>query len=268
LESTGDGDGATDTDDVGFGLTDADAVAPGEEEDPEPVPPAECADGPLALGVGEAPPPPVPGLLAEVVYVLPSAAKVMKVYISGCEVPVRLAPEKQITANSIVPPLGTRATVWISEIGSSSVPWNAEVTLLVAAEILKVCPLARTARKTAEPWNPVAHAVVVDQVGLLLPWPLAGFSATAPGFVPRTAGTACAACAAHIPSDVPPATTAPANHAPIERRPLLLTTGSLPPTCRAGPSSFVKKEDAPFEGRRITIYHGLCGLIVIKVPFH
>jgi hypothetical protein len=139
LEFTGDGDGATDADDVGLGLTgftDGDVVAPGEEDDPELVPPGERDDEPL--GVGEAPPPLVLGLLAEVVYVLPSAEKVMKVSISGCEVPVRLAPEKQITTNSMVPPLGTRATVWISETGSSSVPWNAAVTVLVAGEMLKV----------------------------------------------------------------------------------------------------------------------------------
>ena len=239
MEFTGDGDGATDAVDVGLGLTeftDGDAVAPGEEDDPEPVPPEERADGPL--GVGEAPPPLVVGLLAEVVYVLPSAEKVMKVSISRCEVPVRLSPEKQITANSMVPPLGTRATVWISETGSSSVPRNGAVTVLVAPEMLKVCPLAKTARKTAEPWNPVGHAVVVDQAGLLRSGPLAGFSATAPGSVPMTAGTALAAWAAHMPSNAPPTTTAPANHPPIERRFLLLTTGSLPSTCRAGPLSF------------------------------
>jgi hypothetical protein len=242
LESTADGDGATeadDVDDVEPGLTelaDADAAAPGAEEEPEPVPPGECADE--LLGVGVAPPPLVPVLVADVVYVLPSAEKVMKVYISGCEVPVRLAPEKQITANSMLPPLGTRATDWISEMGSSIVPRNGAVTVLVAGEMLKVCPLAMTARKTAEPWNPVGHAVVVAQVGLLASGPLAGFSATAPGSVPTAAGTAWAASAAHRPSSAPPATTAPAHHLPIERRFLLLTTGSLPSTCSAGPSSF------------------------------
>ena len=105
-------------------------------------------------------------------------AKVMKVFISACEVPVRLGPEKQITANSMLLPLGTRARAWISEMGSSILPRNGAVTVLVAGEMLKVCPLAMTARKTAEPWNPAGHAVVVAQVGLLPSGPLAGFSAT------------------------------------------------------------------------------------------
>jgi hypothetical protein len=83
--------------------------------------------------------------------------------------------------------LATSATVWISVMGPCSVPLNAEVTLSVAIEMLKVVPLGLTARKTAEPWNPAGHPVVVDQVGVLSIAPLAGFSATAPGSVPKAA---------------------------------------------------------------------------------
>lgn len=108
----------------------------------------------------------------------------MKVSISGREVPVRLAPEKQMTTNSWLPPLLTLATDWISMSDACSVPLKGAVTLATAGEMLKVVPLGLTARKTAEPWNPAGHAVVVDHVGVLLVAPLGGFSATAPGLVP------------------------------------------------------------------------------------
>lgn len=109
------------------------------------------------------------------------------------------------------------------EMGSSSVPWNGAVTLLVAPEMLVVAPLCSTMRKMAEPWKPVAHAVVVAQVGLVFVGPLAGFSATVPGAVPMTAETAWAGWVTHRPSNGPPTTTAPASHAIVRR--FLLRTG-------------------------------------------
>jgi hypothetical protein len=78
----------------------------------------------------------------------------------------------------------TPATDWIWVMGPCSVPLNGAVTLATAGEMLKVVPLGLTARKTADPWNPAGHAVVVDHVGMLLDAPLAGLSATAPGLVP------------------------------------------------------------------------------------
>jgi hypothetical protein len=158
----------------------------------------------------------------------------MNVSISARELPVKLSPEKQMTASSWLPPLGTPATDWISRIGPCSVPLNAEVTLSAAIEMLKVVPSALTARKTAEPWNPAGQPVVVDQVGVLFVEPLAGFSATAPGSVPKADWAPCASCAAYPPSSTPPTTTAPAIHPAIERA-FLLNTGSLPSTGRPEP---------------------------------
>jgi hypothetical protein len=155
----------------------------------------------------------------------------MNVSMTGCEVPVRLSPEKQMTTNSWLPPLGTPATDWISVMGPCSVPLNADVTLFVAGEMLKVVPLGLTARKTADPWNPDGHPVVVDQVGVLFTEPLDGFSATAPGAVPMADW---APWAAYPPSNTPPATTTPATHPAIEGA-FLLNRGSPPSRRRARP---------------------------------
>src|SRR5262249_40786879 len=73
-----------------------------------------------------------------------------------------------------------------------SVPLNGVATLLVACEMLTVVPSALTARKTAEPWNPAAHATSVAQVGVLDTGPVGGTSATWPGFVPTVAWAASA----------------------------------------------------------------------------
>ena len=140
--------------------------------------------------------------------------------ISGCEVPVRLCLEKQMISNFCVPPLGMPARDLIAAMGACNVPLNAAVTLFVACEMLKVVPSALTARKIADPWNPVGHATAVDQVGLPLIAPLAGFSVTAPGLA------AWAVWAAHAPSSTP-AAVMPASH-PIERPFLLLNMGSFP----------------------------------------
>jgi hypothetical protein len=104
-----------------------------------------------------------------------------------------------------------------------------------------VVPSAWTSRKTAEPWNPDGHAVLVDQVGLPLVAPLAGFSVTAPGSVPSPAR---AAGAAHTPSSTPPTTTAPASHPAIERPFLLLSKDFPPQRHQAGPSSILEQQDA------------------------
>jgi len=54
----------------------------------------------------------------------------------------------------------------------------------VAAERLSCRPLGKSMRKMPEPWNPDAHALVVDQVGELLSGPLGGFSWTAAEVLP------------------------------------------------------------------------------------
>ena len=86
-----------------------------------------------------------------VLYVLPFAEIVRYVDISGDELPVSDAPEKQYTTSSSVPPLASDATDWIVEIGSSSVPLNAEDTLAIVAEMLNVAPPPSSIRNTAEP---------------------------------------------------------------------------------------------------------------------
>jgi len=61
-----------------------------------------------------------------------------------------------------------------------SVPWNGVVVPFTAGEmLLVVVPSLWTSRKTADPWNPDAHAVLVDQVGLPFVAPLDGSSLTA-----------------------------------------------------------------------------------------
>ncbi len=185
-----------------------------DEPEPGPVPPGDEEDD--APGEGEA--------LALLVYVVPLAEYVMNVLIAGCEVPVRLGPEKQMTASSWVPPSGTSPAALIMAMVAWSVPLNAADVPFTAFEMLfVVVPSAWTSRKTAEPWNPDGHAVLVDQVGLPLVAPLAGFSVTTPGSVPRPAR---AAGAAHTPSSTPPITTAHASHPAIERPFLLLSKDS------------------------------------------
>jgi hypothetical protein len=93
-----------------------------------------------------------------------------------------------------VPPWERPLTVSIVEMEACSVPWNGAVTLSVACEMLKVVPSGRTARKIADFWNPDGHAEPVDQVGVPLVEPLAGFNATADGLVTEEA------CAAHAPT--------------------------------------------------------------------
>src|SRR5579859_3483615 len=106
----------------------------------------------------------------------------MKISISGSAVPVALAPEKQTTTSSWVPPFGMPPAAWIWAMLACSVPVNGAATEFVAAEmLLVVVPSLCTSRNTADPWNPVAHAVVVAQVGVLLVAPVVGFRLTAPG---------------------------------------------------------------------------------------
>ena len=112
----------------------------------------------------------------------------MNVSISGCEVPVRLGPEKQMTTSSWVPPLETAPAALIRAMLACSVPLNAEAVPFTAFEmLLVVVPSAWTSRKTADPCNPAGHALLVDQVGVLVVAPLAGLSVTAPGIVPTAA---------------------------------------------------------------------------------
>jgi hypothetical protein len=86
--------------------------------------------------------------------------------------------------------------VLISAMLACSVPWNADaVPFTIGAIKLVEVPSEWTSLKVAEPWNPLGHPMVVDQVGVLPVDPLAGFSITAPGFVPMAPGTAPAASA-------------------------------------------------------------------------
>jgi hypothetical protein len=245
LESCGDGDGAGGAGDVvpepaGLELAGfPGGVVPFDDEpEPGPVPPGDGED--------EAPGEGLP-LLA---YAVPLAEYVMNVLIAGCEVPVRLGPEKQMTASSWLPPSGTAPADLIMAMVAWSVPLKAaDVPFTTFEMVLVVVPSAWTSRKTAEPWNPDGHAVLVDQVGLPLVAPLAGFSVTAPGSVPRPAR---AAGATHTPSSTPPTTTTPASHPPIERPFLLLSKDfllsaikrDLPPSCSNKTREFGYPDDA------------------------
>jgi hypothetical protein len=85
-----------------------------------------------------------------------------------------------------------------------SVPLNgAAVLFAIGAMKLVEVPSAWTSLKVAESWNPLGHPTLVDQVGVLLVGALAGFSLTAPGWVPMAVGTAWAAWVAYPPSSAP-----------------------------------------------------------------
>jgi hypothetical protein len=154
----------------------------------------------------------------------------MYVLHSHCGFPVRLAPEKQMMTSRSVEPLAALLSDWISEMGASRFPLNGAVTVLVAPEMLKVVPLGVTARKMAEPWYPDGQAAWVDQVGVPVTGPLAGFSATRavplpepppvpPPEPPLAAGEELELHAARSAVAVPTATAA-ASH--LRRRPFLL----------------------------------------------
>ena len=144
-----------------------------------------------------------------------------------------------MTTNSWLPPLATPATDLIWEMGPCRVPWNGVFTVLLAAEMLKVVPLGLTVRKTADPWNPAGHPVLVDQVGVLFIDPLAGLSATPPGSVPKPACAPWAPRAAHTPSSTPPTAMTPTDNPAIERTFLLLNLGSLRPFRQSGSYPFI-----------------------------
>jgi hypothetical protein len=103
-----------------------------------------------------------------------------------------------------------------------------------------VVPSLWTSRKIAEPWNPDAHAVLVDHVGVPLIAPPGGVSLTVAELVPWAA---LAALAAHPPRSVPlaPATTSPPSH--FVKWPFLLPNMSFAPRVlsrHAGPSAFIE----------------------------
>jgi len=73
--------------------------------------------------------------------------------------------------------------------------------------VLVVVPSLCTSRKIADPWNPDAHAVLVDHVGVLFTEPLDGFSVTPPALLLG------AALALHALRSTPaPIATTPASH--------------------------------------------------------
>src|SRR5271155_2587121 len=120
-------------------------------------------------------------------------------------------------------------------MGPCSVPLNGAVTLSAAGEMLKVVPSGLTARKTADPWYPAGHAVLVDQVGVLFTEPLAGCSATPPaGSVLVLASWALLAVHALVSIAPTPIATRPASH--LVERPFLMPNTSFIPTHRAAPS--------------------------------
>ena len=92
-----------------------------------------------------------------------------------------------------------------------SVPLNGVVTAFTAGDMEAVVPSALTSRKTAEPWKPALHATDVDQVGLVLVGPVAGFSVTAPGSVPTVPAKAAPAEPARMPPDSTTTATARPN---------------------------------------------------------
>jgi hypothetical protein len=78
----------------------------------------------------------------------------------------------------------------ILAIDACSIPLNVPVRtsalLSTTGEmVVTVVPSEWTSSKTADPWYPVGHPCVVDQVGVLLVEPVAALSLTAPGSVPR-----------------------------------------------------------------------------------
>ena len=123
--------------------------------------------------------------------------------------PMPLCPEKQVTNHFCVPPLGMPPAFWICAMVACSVPLNGDaVPFTIGAIKLVVVPSAWTSLKVAEPWNPLGHAPVVCQVGVLLVGPLAGFNPTAAVPVPWAALDAQA-----LESAVPtPIATTPASH--------------------------------------------------------
>lgn len=141
----------------------------------------------------------------------PLAEKVTKVCISRSRVPVRPGPEKQMTTSSAVLPLGTLATFWMMPSGSSMVPLNGAVTMLLAAERLKVCPLGMMMRRTAEPRYPVLQALVVDQVGVRLTLPLAGVSRSGAELLPAPLLPVLAEFDPQAPSRMTPAAATPSK---------------------------------------------------------
>ena len=73
--------------------------------------------------------------------------------------------------------------------------------------VFVVVPSVCTSRKTADPWNPDAHAVLVDHVGVLFTEPLDGFSVT-PAVLLLVAALALQA----LRSAPAPIATTPASH--------------------------------------------------------
>ncbi len=80
--------------------------------------------------------------------------------------------------------------LWIVAIEACSVPVNdsvrsSELLFTTGEMVVNVVPLAWTSSKTADPWYPVGHPSVVDQVGVLLVEPEVALRWTAPGSVPK-----------------------------------------------------------------------------------
>jgi hypothetical protein len=86
---------------------------------------------------------------------------------------------------------------------------NGVVTVLVARERLKVCPVGSMMRKMAEPRYPELHAALVDQVGVRFTRPLAGCNITEAELLPAPLPPELAGDDPQAPSSMTAAATAP-----------------------------------------------------------
>jgi hypothetical protein len=162
-----------------------------------------------------------------VVYVEPFADRVTHSAWTYVLLPVPPAPVEHPTTHSVVPPFGTLAPErgpmsWATV--PSSVPLNGAVTLATVGEMLLAgSPAGVRMYSTADVWKAVGHGVVVDQVGVRLVAPLAGWRASWPGPLPVTA---CAAAAVNSPAPaVRPSTPRSTSH-------LTFASRREPPTTR------------------------------------
>src|SRR5215467_7230948 len=114
----------------------------------------------------------------------PPAVTVTKIDCAHVAVPVPVVLAKHPTTHSSGVPTGTSVPVEIRAptLPTSDPPNGAVTAVCVPTPIwLPTEPFWFSANKTAEPWKPVGHAVVVDQVGVELLGPVAGLSWRLPG---------------------------------------------------------------------------------------
>src|SRR5262245_25292135 len=108
------------------------------------------------------------GPVALVVYE-PPAVTVTKIDCTNVGVPVAVELAKHPTAHSSGVPTGTSVPreIRAATLPTTDPPNGAVTAVCVPAPIwLPMDPFRFSAYKTADPWSPVGHAVMVDQVGV------------------------------------------------------------------------------------------------------